>query len=236
MPLATYSQLVAAVQAEFFDNANLTGSVVGVRVALAEAWINRNLRVRDQLERATALIGADGADDDQLAYFALPSDFLGMKSVEIVIEDQDEPAVLGWRDADDLARLAAEDDTRGTPQFYTLKRGEVRVWPVPDVEYTCQIHYFQRIPALDASNTTNWLLERHPDAYYYATCASAAAFLRDNEAAANYTALAAQAIADITAEDGREEEIAARSGRFSTLQADTSLLPRCASYDSATNA
>jgi len=43
------------------------------------------------------------------------------------------------------------------------------------------ITYFQKIPALTSTNTTNWLLDKYPDIYLYGTLCTAQAYLRDDE-------------------------------------------------------
>ena len=50
----------------------------------------------------------------------------------------------------------------------------------PDGDYTLEIIYYQKIPALSA-NTTNWLLDEHPDAYLYGTLMHSAPYLQADE-------------------------------------------------------
>ena len=52
--------------------------------------------------------------------------------------------------------------------------------PVPDSEYTLEIVYYQALPAL-ADNTTNWLLDSHPDIYLYGSLMQSAPYLQADE-------------------------------------------------------
>ena len=52
--------------------------------------------------------------------------------------------------------------------------------PVPDSEYTREIVYYQALPAL-ADNTTNWLLDSHPDIYLYGSLMQSAPYLQADE-------------------------------------------------------
>jgi hypothetical protein len=87
--------------------------------------------------------------------------------------------------------------TSGTPQGYAIIAGGIRVAPVPDQEYLYTLDYIQQIPPLSVIAPSNWLLEKHPDAYLIAALAWGYDWM-DNEAKANrYAQLAVSIVGRI---------------------------------------
>ena len=71
----------------------------------------------------------------------------------------------------------------------------------PDGTYTLQIQYFAKVPALTSSNTTNWLLTSHPDAYLYSTLMAAEPFLMNDARLQTWASLSEKAIQEIVDAD-----------------------------------
>ena len=59
--------------------------------------------------------------------------------------------------------LKAQPDVSGNPRKYAITGVNFEVFPEPASATTYQLTYFQTLPALSNSNTTNWLLSKHPD-------------------------------------------------------------------------
>lgn len=129
-------------------------------VELAEARIRRNLVGYQREITTTALADSDGV-------FAMPADFLGMRSVYY----------------------------NDTPHRYTISGSNVTV--VDGAGYTFDITYFGKLDALTSSNTTNWLLEAAPDVYLWLVKAQAREFNEEWEAAAGLEAKGLSALADL---------------------------------------
>ena len=53
-------------------------------------------------------------------------------------------------------------------------------FPSPDGSYGVELLYYQRVPALSDSNTTNWLLTEAPDVYLYGSLVHSAPYLADD--------------------------------------------------------
>lgn len=86
------------------------------------------------------------------------------------------------------------------PIGYVIVNGVVQVIGyTSDLAY--QLTYWAAIPALSASNTTNWLLTRHPDLYLYAALSHSAPFMKDDERLVTWGALYKAAKDSIEAED-----------------------------------
>lgn len=174
MALSNYTELQAAI-ADQLTRSDLTTNIVDF-ITLAEARMNRVLRTRD-METSAAGTFSSGT-------FSLPADYLEWISLQWTnVRSQDlryaEPNSERW---------SRRFRPNGDPQMFTILGGSVRTRPsAGSGSYT--FYYYQKIPAL-ASNSTNWLLTRAPELYYYTALAEAHAFLKDEARAAQYLALA----------------------------------------------
>jgi len=166
MALANYTDLQASV-ADFLNRSDLT-SVIPDFVTLTEADLNRSLRVREMSVRTRAPISEQ--------YVKLPVDFLGMRNIELVTSPV---TPLEYRNLQNLDLYRAADAT-GKPVYYSITQNNIEFAPVPDAEYTLEIVYYQKIPAL-VDNATNWLLDTHPDAYLYGSLMQSAPYLQADE-------------------------------------------------------
>jgi len=131
-------------------------------ITLAEAKFNRSLRCKDMEQRSTAIVNLAASEPE---FISLPSDFQTMRRLRLT-------SVTG-KPRVDYASNAAMDDKRtsrgnatGQPQFFTINGSELELFPTPDDSYSLEMTYRKLIPPL-ASNSTNWLLASHPDAYLY---------------------------------------------------------------------
>ena len=166
MALSNYTELQASV-ADFLNRSDLT-SVIPDFVTMAEADLNRTLRVREMSVRTQAPISSQ--------YVKLPDDFLGMRNIDLLT---DPVTPMTYKNLQNLDIHRAGDAT-GKPIYYSIVQNNIEVAPAPDGEYTIEIVYYQKVPSLSA-NTTNWLLDAHPDAYLYGTLQHSAPYLQSDE-------------------------------------------------------
>jgi hypothetical protein len=166
MALSNYTELQASV-ADFLNRSDLT-SVIPDFIKMTESELNRVLRTREMSVRTRAPVSGQ--------YVKLPVDFLGMRNIELLTEPV---TVLEYRNLQNLDAHRAADST-GKPLFYSIMQNNIEFAPVPDSEYTLEIVYYQSLPAL-ADNTTNWLLDAHPDIYLYGSLMQSAPYLQADE-------------------------------------------------------
>ena len=168
MSISTYAELQTAV-ANWLDRTDLTARVPEF-ITLAEARIGRRLRVRGVEERSTTpLVSAQ-------EYYALPSDFLEARNVQI---NTNPVNVLTYRTPEQLDKDFPYS-TAGTPCAFTIIGEEIQLKPVPSTTDTMEIAYFKKLSALSASNTTNWLTTNAPDLLLYGSLIEAEAYLVDD--------------------------------------------------------
>lgn len=169
MALDTYDGLKAEI-ADWLNRADLTARIPTF-IKLAEARMNRDLRVREMETRSTATISEQ--------FLALPTDFISMKQFQL---NATPTAPLFYVPAHELDRIRRDrHDTTGQPQAFSIVGSEIEVAPAPDASYEAEMVYFAKVTPLDDTNTSNWVLEKHPDLYLYGSLLHAAPFLHGDE-------------------------------------------------------
>jgi len=192
MALANYSDLKTSVST-WLDRTDLD-TVLPDLITLAEASLNRTLRHRLMLQRSNASIDAE--------YTSLPSDFLEMKALQI---NGDPVRSLEYLTPQQMDVSDSSYRTNAKPLFFSVIKDYFQVLPVPDATYTGELIFYSRIPALSDSQTTNWLLDDHPDIYLYGTLRQASPYLREDERMAVWESLYAARYAEAQAESERTE-------------------------------
>lgn len=162
MSITTYSELQTAV-ATWLHRNDLT-AVIPDFITLAEAKFNRLLRVRDMEDAISGTITSGAV--------ALPADFAELKSL---YADTSPPVSLQPKS---LEWIRNQAELATTPLHYAFDQGSLVFWPSSgDVAGT----YYARIPALSASNTTNWLLTKWPDLYLFGALEQSAPYLKADQ-------------------------------------------------------
>lgn len=170
MTITNYSTLQSTV-ADYLNRSDLT-SVIPTFIQLCEAQLNRDIRHYEMEARANA--EQDAGDE----YMQTPANWL--ENIRAHVRGTGTtPLDLISRQAMADKRAGAED-TAGRPQYYAMADGQFQLYPTPDAQYTIELLFYEKIPAL-ASNTTNWLLEEYPDVYLYGSLMHSAPYLQEDE-------------------------------------------------------
>lgn len=164
MALATYSDLKNAITG-WLHRDDLSAQVADF-ITLAEARLNRDARMRQQL--TTAALATVAATQT----VALPTDWLQFHRLRLSSPDRP----LTFLPGGELGSmfLAAE---AGSPKHYTIESASLLLGPTPDSVYSIEAVYYARIPALSDAAPTNWLLTDWPSLYLYAALAESAPFV-----------------------------------------------------------
>ena len=177
MAITSYSELLAA-GANWLHRSDLTSRFPEF-IALLEAGLNYGLsmpelgidmpglRVRQMETRVTATIDAEYED--------VPSDFLETRQIRLNTSPR---SILEYTTP---AQIDATwgGSTTGQPRMFSMVGDSFRFAPSPDASYTAELIYYAKVPALTASNTTNWLLTARPDIYLYGMLMHSAPYLND---------------------------------------------------------
>lgn len=168
MSITTYDELQASV-ASWLNRGDLTGNIPDF-ITLAEAQMNVDLKAR-AMDIKTTLVTVGGVNT-----VALPTDMLEMRRLQVA-GTYNQP--LSYRAPDELS-IDFSDNSSAQPIVFTVIGGNLELAPIPDAVYSLDLTYRQKIPALSASNVTNWLLTAWPNAYLYGSLLAATPFIMND--------------------------------------------------------
>jgi hypothetical protein len=165
----TYAELKTAI-ANYLNRSDLT-SDIDTFIDNVEAELNRRLRTKDMIKRATATA------DSQ--YLTVPTDWIEAINVEITSNDFS-PLFQQSIESLDVYRKS-NNNSVGQPVYFAMVDDSIELAPTPDGEYTLQLTYYAKISALSDSNTNNFVSVSHPDVYLYGALKHASIFLMEDE-------------------------------------------------------
>jgi len=173
MALSTYTELKDAI-ADWLDRSDLTSRIPDF-IALAEARINRELRIRPMEVRSVAYTSSGQK------YFNLPGGYLQMRNIQL---NTNPTTPLEYITPEMLDRLYGSNTT-GKPRAYTLIGDEIQLSPIPDAAYEIEMAFYENITSLgdgtSGTVTYNWLTQNAPDILLYGSLMEAEPFIKNDE-------------------------------------------------------
>jgi len=173
MALSTFTELKDAV-ADWLDRSDLTTRIPDF-IALAEARINREIRIRP-MEVRSIMYTTSGQK-----YFNLPGGYIQMRNIQL---NTNPTTPLEYITPEMLDRLYGSSTT-GKPRAYTLIGDEIQLAPIPDSAYTLEMAFYEKFTALgdgtSGTVTSNWLTKNAPDILLYGALMEAEPFIKNDE-------------------------------------------------------
>ena len=196
MALGTYTELKDAI-ADWLDRSDLTARIPDF-IALAEARINRELRIRPMEVRSTMYTTAEQQ------YFNLPGGYIQMRNIQL---NTNPTTPLEYITPEMLDRLYGSTTT-GKPKAYTLIGDEIQLAPIPDSSYQVEMAFYEKFTPLgDGSAGTvpsNWLTANAPDVLLYGALMEAEPFIKNDERIAVWLNGYSNAINKLQQQDQRD--------------------------------
>jgi hypothetical protein len=196
MALNTYTGITDAV-ADWLDRSDLTARIPDF-IALAEARINRDLRIRPMEVRSTMNTTAGKR------YFNLPGGYIQMRNIQI---NTDRIQPLEYITPEMLDRLYGGSSS-GLPSAYTLIGDEIQLAPIPDAEYALEMAFYEKFTPLgdgtSGTVTANWLTKNAPDVLLYGSLLEAEPFIKNDERLQLWLGAYSAAISKIQSADDRD--------------------------------
>ena len=183
MAINTYATLQTAV-ANWLDRSDLTDRIPEF-IALAEARMNRTLRLAIMLNVDQTTLGGATALVAGTRDYALPSGYLQMVDFHLRTSPI---TTLSYLTPENMNRMWAGSQA-GKPLAYTIFSDNasgtpiksVRLGPAPASAYDYSIMFYKKIDALSDSNTTEQMLTNNPDVYLYGALLEAEPFLMNDD-------------------------------------------------------
>jgi hypothetical protein len=173
MALGTFTELKDAI-ADWLDRSDLTARIPDF-IALAEARINRELRIRPMEVRSTMYATVDQQ------YFNLPGGYIQMRNIQL---NTNPTTPLEYITPEMLDRLYGSTTT-GKPRAYTLIGDEIQLAPIPDSAYQLEMAFYEKFTPLGDGSagtvTSNWLTANAPDILLYGALMEAEPFIKNDE-------------------------------------------------------
>lgn len=181
-----YASLKTAIAQEL-NRDDLTNDIP-LFIQTMERQTERQLRVREMLNEYPFVL-------DSLTE-ALPADFLEVRTINV---DDSVPYNLSFVSLDYFVK---SPDT-GKPLQFTILGSNLKFNKIPDKAYDATLVYYQKIPPLSDSVASNWLIEKHPDIYFYGALLNSAPFLREDARIATWIQLYQNAVDSLKILDER---------------------------------
>jgi hypothetical protein len=203
MSITTYAELQTHIANELIRT-DLT-TQIPTFIQFAEAEMSRKIKCREMEAFSALTMTGDEAN--------LPADFRGLLNIEV--SGQKTPLQSVSRNYIDGLPVKS-----GIPCFYSLQGTSILFYPSPQSSDIINIRYRRTIPALSDSNTSNWLLEKHPDAYQYGALHFAALYMHDPDKASYWGGLYVRIVNEINEEGIAELQapVLQTSHGFNTLE------------------
>lgn len=186
MAITTYAELQTAV-GNWLHRSDVS-TIIPDLIALGEAHLNANIRV-PEMEVTTTLQSGVG---DRFAAF--PAGYQEIESISYQGEE------LVKRPSSEVAECAAVNSS-GLPTLYALTQ-RVEFDRIPDQDYALTIVVVDKLDI--ASDSTNWLLTRYPNAYLFATLAEAAPYTKNVQMIPVWTTKRDEAIRSVNRAEGKK--------------------------------
>jgi hypothetical protein len=182
MALDNYSDLQTAV-ANYLHRSDLT-SMIPDFITLAEAKLNRELRLRAQEDTANGTVAAS---------ISLPTGFLEMRGISVGSGNST------WNLT--YSPVSNINSETGTPTDYSIKGDSLYFLPY-STAYSYTLDYYKAFDAL--SSGVNWLITNAPDVYLYATLLEAAPYMKNDARIGTWAQLLVDSVSRLKAADNRD--------------------------------
>jgi hypothetical protein len=191
----------AKLQSEIMDTLNknfLAADVTRFSPGTIEGSVKRAIRRTElRCQRRLRAIQMEGSTTGTLStsadYITSPTDLVAVKLFYL---STNPIRVLSAKNLQQLY-IDAPDDGTGIPDSYAVSGARIYIRPQPGSAYNYKLFYYQQIPALTDSNTTNWLLDDCPDIYLYGSCVELTAHIGEDERIQVWKGALDEAIADV---------------------------------------
>ena len=175
----TYSTLVQAIK-DYTNNTETTFvSQIDLFISNAEQRILMEVQLPEFRKNVSGTLSKDNK------YLGLPSDFLAPFSLSVFTSNNYH--FLINKDVNFLQESYPDITETGRPLYYAIfDSGNLLVAPLPDVDYSMELHYVYSPAGMSSVNTTTWLGTNAPDALLYATLLEAYIFMKGDAELMNY--------------------------------------------------
>jgi len=170
----TYTSLVENIESYMERNDTTTVDKIPLFIMLAEQVIASRIKFLGNLTVNTSTMTASTSIIDK------PARWHKTVSMNITVDGERQPVLL--RKYEYLREYWPNATSTATPLYYSdYDYTHWLVAPTPNLAYTFEVLYYERIQPLDSSNQTNWFTIYAPQALLYGSLLQAMPFLKNDE-------------------------------------------------------
>lgn len=193
MALDSYSALKTEVQG-YLEDTDLA-TEVDTFLALFEAYVKRELRIRSMMKRCQAVLSTT------TRYLALPAGFRLMHTLRLLT---DPVTVMKFVSIDEMNRHI--QSATGKPELFTVHE-EIEFDRISDSAYNAEMLYYADFTGLSDANTSNALLVEAPDLYLFGTLLEAAPYLDNDERIPTWESKFARSLESVQTSDRKSRHV-----------------------------
>ena len=141
-------------------------------IDLAELRISRDLKTPEFKRKVTSAFSANDP------FLTMPADLVLLEHLHLV--NSSVRSVLLLKSDEFMLEFWPNRTSTGTPKYYSyFDTSTIYVAPTPSTNFSLELSYKRRLPALSSSNTSNWTSINAADALLYACLIQASIFNRN---------------------------------------------------------
>ena len=191
--MTTYAELVQNIKDFMEDDGTEFSNEIDKFIDLAELRISRDLKTPEFKRKVTSAFSANDP------FLTMPTDLVTLEHLHLV--NSNVRSVLMLKSYEYMLEFWSNRTSTGTPKYYSyFDTSTIYVAPTPSTNFSLELSYKRRLPALSSSNTSNWTSINAADALLYACLIQASVFNRNFALQDRYMGMYKEAVQAINSE------------------------------------
>ena len=195
--MTTYAELVQNIKDFMEDDGTEFSNEIDKFIDLSELRLSRDLKTPEFRRKVTSAFSANDP------FLTMPTDLVLLENLHLI--NSNVRSILLLKSDEFILEFWPNRTSTGTPKYYNyFDTSTILVAPTPSTNFSLELSYKRRLPALSSSNTSNWTSINAADALLYACLIEASVFNRNYNLQDRYTAMYQQAVKAINNEQSNK--------------------------------
>ena len=170
--MTTYAELVQNIKDFMEDDGTEFSNEIDKFIDLAELRISRDVKTPEFRRKVTSAFSQGDP------FLTMPTDLVTLENLHLI--NSNVRSVLLLKSDEFMLEFWSDRTSTGTPKYYSyFDTSTIYVAPTPSTNFSLELSYKRRLPALSSSNTSNWTSINAADALLYASLIQASVFNRN---------------------------------------------------------
>ena len=170
--MTTYAELVQNIKDFMEDDGTEFSNEIDKFIDLAELRISRDVKTPEFRRKVTSAFSQGDP------FLTMPTDLVLLENLHLI--NSNVRSILLLKSDEFMLEFWPNRTSTGTPKYYGyFDTSTIYVAPTPSTNFSLELSYKRRLPALSSSNTSNWTSINAADALLYASLIQASVFNRN---------------------------------------------------------